>query len=58
MTERSLAEAAPWPVVRPGFLLCASVLVMAAFFQKIALPGTNGIYPLSLIIFPAVSRLY
>jgi hypothetical protein len=55
MTERSLAEAAPWPVVRPGFLLCASVLVMAAFFQKIALPGTNGIYPLSLIIFPAVT---
>jgi hypothetical protein len=55
MTEISLAKGTPWPLARSGFLLCASVLVLAAFFQKVALPGTGGIYPLSLFIFPAVT---
>jgi hypothetical protein len=29
--------------------------MLAVFLQKIALPGTGGIYPLSLFIFPAVT---
>jgi hypothetical protein len=55
MTEISLASAAPRPVARSAFALCAFVLLVAIFLQKIALPGTDGIYPLSLLIFPAVT---
>ena len=55
MNEISLAKGTPWPLARSGFVLCASVLVLAVFLQKIALPGTTGIYPLSFFIFPAVT---
>jgi hypothetical protein len=55
MTEISLAKGAPWSAARSGLLLCASVIMLAVFLQKIALPGTGGVYPLSLFIFPAVT---
>ena len=51
MSNISLARESAYPLVRSGFVLCACVLVMAVFLQKIALPGTGGIYPLSLFIF-------
>src|SRR3954468_15526464 len=37
------------------FVLCVFTLLSAVFLQKIALPGTGGIYPLNLLIFPAVA---
>jgi hypothetical protein len=55
MTEITLTKGALWPLARSGFLLCASVLMLAVFLQKVALLGTGGIYPLSLFIFPAVT---
>ena len=38
-----------------SFALCALTLVAAVLFQKIALPGTGGLFPLSLLLFPAVT---
>lgn len=55
MSNNTLARESPYPLVRSGFVLCACVLVMSVFLQKIALPGTGGIYPLSLFIFPAIT---
>lgn len=40
-----------------GFALCAFSLVSAIFFQKIALPGTDGIFPISLFILPTITAL-
>ena len=54
-SDVALAGAAASPAARAGFALCASVLLLEVFLQKIALPGTGGIYPLSLLIFPAIT---
>jgi hypothetical protein len=43
------------PAAQSGFTLCAAVLLLEVFLQKIALPGTGGVYPLSLLIFPAIT---
>ena len=45
MAEISLAEATARPAAKSGFALCASVLLLEVFLQKIALPGTGGLYP-------------
>ncbi|MGJ4931211.1 hypothetical protein ACQR1I_34130 [Bradyrhizobium sp. HKCCYLS2038] len=37
------------------FAICASALLSSVFLQKIALPGTGGLYPLNLLIFSAVT---
>jgi hypothetical protein len=57
MAEISLARAPAWPAVQSGFALCALVLLLEVLLQKIALPGTGGIYPLSLLIFPGVTAV-
>jgi hypothetical protein len=53
MAEISLARATAHPTAQSGFALCGATLLAAVFLQKIALPGTGGLYPLSLFIFPA-----
>jgi hypothetical protein len=55
MAEISLADATARPAAQSGFALCASTLLLEVLLQKIALPSTGGIYPLSLFIFPAVA---
>lgn len=55
MAEIPLAGATARPAAQSGFALCASVLLLEVFLQKIALPDTGGIYPLSLLIFPAIA---
>jgi hypothetical protein len=55
MADISLARAPARPAAQFGFALCSSALLLEVFLQKIALPGTGGIYPLSLLIFPAVT---
>jgi hypothetical protein len=55
MAEISLARATASPTAQSGFALCAFALLSAVLLQKIALPGTGGIYPLSLFIFPAAT---
>ena len=55
MSEISQARAGVRPAAQTGFALCAVVLLLEVFLQKIALPGTAGIYPLTLLIFPAVT---
>jgi hypothetical protein len=37
-----------------GFATCASVLLAAVFLQKLALPGTDGRFPLNLAVFPTI----
>lgn len=36
-------------------MVCALTLVCAIFLQKLALPGTAGLYPFNLLVFPAVT---
>lgn len=55
MAEISVARATALPTAQSGFALCAFTLLSAVLLQKIALPGTGGIYPLSLFMFPAVT---
>lgn len=55
MTEISLARAPAASAAQSGFALCAVTLVSAVLLQKIALPGTGGLFPVSLLIFPAVT---
>lgn len=55
MAEISLAGTTVRPAARSGFALCAFTLLSAVLLQKIALPGTGGVYPLSLFLFPAVT---
>jgi hypothetical protein len=55
MAEISLARATTPPAAQLGSVLCASVLLASVLLQKIALPGTGGLYPLNLVIFPAVA---
>lgn len=57
MAEISLERATASRAAQSGFALCAVVLLCAVWLQKIALPGTGGIYPLSLFIFPAVTAV-
>jgi hypothetical protein len=38
-----------------SFAVCAVTLLCSVFLQKIALPGTGGLYPLNLFVFPAVT---
>jgi hypothetical protein len=57
MAEISLARATAVPTAQSGFAVCALTLLSAVFLQKIALPGTGGLYPLSLFIFPAVTAV-
>jgi hypothetical protein len=55
MAESSVAEASARPAAQSGFILCAVTLLAAVFLQKVALPGTGGLYPVSLLIFPAIT---
>ena len=55
MAEISLARASARSAAQSGFSLCAFTLFVAVFLQKIALPGTGGLFPASLLIFPAVT---
>lgn len=41
------------PVVRnKGYVLCVLLILAATLFQKIALPGTSGVLPITTIILP------
>ncbi len=55
MAEISLARAPATPAAQSGFALCGFALLSAVVLQKIALPGTGGLFPASLFIFPAVT---
>jgi hypothetical protein len=55
MAEISFARAPATPAAQYGFALCSVTLLSAAVFQKIALPGTGGLFPLSLFILPAIT---
>jgi hypothetical protein len=55
MAEISIARAGAYRSAQSAFVLCTITLLSAVFLQKIALPGTGGIYPLNLLIFPAVT---
>lgn len=55
MAEISLAQTTARPGVMSGTALSVLVLLLEILLQKIALPGTRGVYPLSLVIFPAVT---
>jgi hypothetical protein len=57
MAEISPTRATIQPATQLGSALCASVLLSAVLLQKIALPGTGGLYPLNLVIFPTVATL-
>src|SRR5579872_2751837 len=55
MAEIPLARGLAAPAAQSGFALCGFTLLSAVLFQKIALPGTGGLFPLSLFIFPAAT---
>jgi hypothetical protein len=55
MAEISLVRATP--ATQSGFALCGFALLAAVVLQKIALPGTGGLFPASLLIFPAVTGI-
>jgi hypothetical protein len=55
MAEISVERTSAIPTAQSGFVLCAATLLCAVLLQKIALPGTGGIYPLSLFMFPAIT---
>jgi hypothetical protein len=55
MAEISLATPSTTPAAQRGLALCGFTLLSAVFLQKIALPGTGGLFPLSLLIFPALT---
>jgi hypothetical protein len=59
MSDLSLPRAANLSAAsaQTAFLLCAATLLCAVFLQKIALPGTDGLFPLNLFIFPALTLL-
>jgi hypothetical protein len=57
MADISLARATAGPAAQSGFALCALTLLSAVLLQKFALPGTGGIYPLNLFIFPAATAV-
>src|ERR1700733_11343584 len=57
MAEISLTRAITPSAAQLGSVLCASVLLSAVLLQKVALPATRGVYPLNLVIFPAVATL-
>lgn len=40
-----------------AFALCASTLLASIVLQKVALPGTAGVFPLNLVIFPMMAAL-
>jgi hypothetical protein len=55
MAQISLTRPTALRNAQSVFVLCAITLLSATFLQKIALPGTGGIFPLNLLIFPAVT---
>lgn len=55
MAEISLARATAASPAQYGFALCSFTLLSAVFLQKIALPGTGGLFPVTLLIFPGVT---
>src|SRR4051812_44261016 len=55
MAEISIASAGANRSAQSAFVLCTVSLLSAVFLQKIALPGTGGIFPLNLLVFPAVT---
>ena len=55
MAAISLTSTTALRNAQSAFVLCAITLLSAVFLQKIALPGTDGVYPLNLFIFPAVT---
>jgi hypothetical protein len=55
MAEISLARVPAESTVQSGFVLCGFALLSAVLLQKIALPGTDGQFPISLLIFPALT---
>lgn len=56
MTLTSVAPAARSDA-QSVFAICAIALLSSVALQKIALPGTGGLYPLNLLIFPAVTAV-
>ena len=58
MAEVSLTGVTARPAAQSGFALCALTLLSGLLLQKIALPGTGGIYPLSLLMFPAATAVF
>jgi hypothetical protein len=57
MAEISLSGAIARTATQSGYALCVSTLLFEVFLQKIALPGTGGIYPLSLLVFPVLTAV-
>jgi hypothetical protein len=59
MSELTLTKATTPSTVSTqfSFALCAFSLLSAIFLQKIALPGTDGLFPLNVFIFPAITAL-
>ena len=57
MSELTLTRATTPSAAQSGFALCAFSLLSAIILQKIALPGTDRIFPLSLFILPAITAL-
>ncbi|WP_407158549.1 hypothetical protein [Bradyrhizobium sp. STM 3557] len=55
MADAPVARAIALPTAQSGFAVCVLTLLCAVFLQKIALPGTGGLYPLNLLVFPAVT---
>jgi hypothetical protein len=55
MPEVSSAGSGARSTAQSGFTVCALALVSAVFLQKIALPGTGGLFPLNLFIFPVLT---
>ncbi|MGJ4951801.1 hypothetical protein [Bradyrhizobium sp. HKCCYLS20291] len=54
MAKSAVASAAG-SNAKAGFAICALALLSSVFLQKVALPGTGGLYPLNLVIFPALT---
>jgi hypothetical protein len=59
MAELALTGAATSSAekVQSGFRLCALALLSSVLLQKLALPGTDGVFPLNLFVFPAITAL-
>lgn len=55
MADAPVARAIALPTAQSGFAVCVLMLLCAVFLQKIALPATGGLYPLNLLVFPAVT---
>ena len=55
MAEISLARTTAASPAKSGFALCGFTLVSGVLLQKIALPGTGGLFRVTLLIFPVTT---